>query len=440
MAGAEIYAFNLAREMKARALDISVLSPAHRKGVPEYSVVEEIYQDLRVLRLNNNYTALHALDLSYADPDLEARFDEVLASEKPDIIHLHHTIGTTANSATIAKARGIPVVLTLHDFWFHCPRGQRMTPRRHLCKEVQPWRCALCVAKKRGRYGFDWLHSFLAGTSRDAIGKNALSRAVEVLPRLAGQVFREAGTAPIKRRQRVMVKNLAAVDLILAPSRFIADEYIRQGAPADRVVFSEYGMDHSRFEQMKTKARKPGDPIRFAFTGTLLQTKGIELLIKAFQGIPFGAATLDLHGSAQGPDPLGYTVRLKSMNQHPGLRFRGRFDNLNIAEIMAEIDVLCVPSLWWENAPLTLHEAAMSNTAVVTSGHGGMAEFVERFGNGLTFEPGSEDSLAATLRRFLDEPDLLSFCSTPKRPVRSVAEDVDGLVEHYQRLLSIRPS
>jgi glycosyltransferase involved in cell wall biosynthesis len=75
----------------------------------------------------------------------------------------------------------------------------------------------------------------------------------------------------------------------------------------------------------------------------------------------------------------------------------------------------------------------MAGMPVVTSGHGGMAELAERFGNALLFRPGDPDDLARVLRRFLDEPGLWTEL-VPRRAVRSVADDVDAQLERYAAL------
>ena len=97
------------------------------------------------------------------------------------------------------------------------------------------------------------------------------------------------------------------------------------------------------------------------------------------------------------------------------------------------MDVLVVPSKWWENAPLTIHESVMSRMPVVVSGHGGMTELAECFGNALQFRPSDSDDLARVLRRFLDEPGIWAEL-VPTRPVRSVEDDVDGLLAIYGRV------
>jgi len=177
--------------------------------------------------------------------------------------------------------------------------------------------------------------------------------------------------------------------------------------------------------------------VRFGFVGTLMANKGPDLAVRAFQSMPEGAATLELFGAGSGPLAAEFEASLRGLNSHPGLAFRGRFDNRRIAEILGGLDVLIVPSRWWENAPLTIHESVMARMPVITSGHGGMAELAERFGNALLFEPGDADDLARCMRRFLDEPDLWAQL-VPRRPVRSLADDVDFLIERYAELTGAR--
>jgi glycosyltransferase involved in cell wall biosynthesis len=207
--------------------------------------------------------------------------------------------------------------------------------------------------------------------------------------------------------------------------------------PRERLEFSENGMDSAPFEALgRRPAREPGArPVRFGFVGSLIPNKGPDLVLRAFESMPRDAATLDLLGTGSGPSAERYTTWLRSLSSHPGVRFRGRFDNRRIAEVLSGLDVLVVPSRWWENAPLTIHEAVMAQLPVVTSDHGGMAELSERFGNALLFRPDDADDLARVLRRFLDEPGLWSQLR-PRREVRSVGDDVDAQLARYQALAS----
>jgi glycosyltransferase involved in cell wall biosynthesis len=435
MAGAEVYTWSIAREMAARGHDVTVLAPAVRPGHPEHALVEEEVDGLRVLRLNQNHLGIDRLERTYRDPAVDAVFGELLARLAPDVVHVQHTIGVSAGVLAVAKAAGVPVVFTLHDFWFHCPRGQRMTPRLHLCEEVQPWRCALCVGKKRAAYFTRWLGMYSRGESVEGRGEGLARRALAFLPRTARYVAREGFTAPIRRRLEEMRELLLSADLLITPSHFLGRRFVEQGVPAERIVFSEYGMDDAPFRE--APPRPPRDPaarpVRFGFVGTLSANKGPDLAVRAFQSLPEGAATLEIFGAGSGAQAGAYEDSLKRLGGAPGLHFRGRFDNRRIAETLGGLDVLIVPSRWWENAPLTMHESVMARIPVIASKHGGMAELAERFGNALLFEPDDAVDLARVMRRFLEEPGLWAELA-PRRAVRSVSDDVDFLLEQYRVL------
>jgi glycosyltransferase involved in cell wall biosynthesis len=435
MAGAEIYAFHIARGLRERGDEVVVFAPGQRDGLEEYEVVEEHVEGLRVLRMQNSFRDLHSFEDTYAHPVSGVRFEEILEAEAPDLVHVQHVVGTSVEVIPRAKARGLPVVVTLHDYWYHCARGQRITLRGHLCEEVQPWRCSLCIGKKRGRYAYDWTRAFLAGEARDAEGLGPGRRLLEFPIRGAIRLAHEVTTAPVRKRLAVMEGALQEADLMLCPSEFLREKYRARGLPEDRLLFWENGMATEHLADFRRESPPEGAPLRFGFVGTLLTTKGIELLVEAFRDLAPREASLDIHGAASGPDPAGFERRLRERAAaNPAIRFHGRFPNAELARILGSFDVLIVPSVWWENAPLTLHEAALVSMPVLTSDHGGMAEFVARFGNGLTFRPGDIDDLRAQIRRLAAAPELVAELARPKREVRSLGDDVAGLREHYRRL------
>ncbi len=74
--------------------------------------------------------------------------------------------------------------------------------------------------------------------------------------------------------------------------------------------------------------------------------------------------------------------------------------------LMAEIDWVVMPSIWWENAPLVIQEAFQHRRPPIVSGIGGMAEMVRDGVDGLHVRPGDPAALAAALRRAMDETGL----------------------------------
>ena len=84
---------------------------------------------------------------------------------------------------------------------------------------------------------------------------------------------------------------------------------------------------------------------------------------------------------------------------------------------MRHADWIVVPSIWWENAPLVIHEARAAGRPVICSGIGGMAELVEDGVDGLHVPPGDAAALAETHARRATDPDLWArLAGRPRRP------------------------
>jgi len=101
------------------------------------------------------------------------------------------------------------------------------------------------------------------------------------------------------------------------------------------------------------------------------------------------------------------------------------------AEVFAELDAVVVPSLWYENSANAIFEAFAHRRPVIAADLGTMRELVEHGRNGLCFAPGDAASLAAQLRRLLEEPDLLSTLRAGIGPVRPAAREVEDLEALY---------
>jgi glycosyltransferase involved in cell wall biosynthesis len=96
-----------------------------------------------------------------------------------------------------------------------------------------------------------------------------------------------------------------------------------------------------------------------------------------------------------------------------------------------------VPSLWFENAPLTIQEAFQAHLPVVVSDLGGMRELVAEGRGGLRFAPGDAEDLARVLRRFLDEPALAQRLGESAPAVKTVAENAAEMEMRYRQVIGL---
>ncbi len=413
-AGSEIYTYHLARALQRRGHDVALVFTEKRPDRPQFEVRTGTYETLPFHEITWNRIYEDIADL-HDDPRMEAPIGRVLDAVKPDVLHVQALVHLGLGLIRQAAARAIPVVMTLHEYFLLCPRGGLLLDRNgNLCDPIPFDECARCLAPfpiRRERYGDDV--------------KGVAGEGFERLEEL--RFFARAARTRLKSMQN----GVAPVAKFIAPSRFLAERMIREGLPRGKVVVSDYGFPPlERRRRAPRDPRRPGARLAIGFLGTLSDYKGVHVLLDAFARLPPGKATLAVAGDPTWfPDYTGPLVERAGTLE--GARFVGPLAPDAAADFVSGLDVLVVPSIWYENSPLTLHEAFQLGVPVVTTDLGGMAELVEN-GGGLTFARGDSADLARVLGRLIDDEALLVRLAASSPPVKSIEVDA-GQVESILR-------
>ena len=236
----------------------------------------------------------------------------------------------------------------------------------------------------------------------------------------------------VEKRLEHVRKLFNEVDLFISPSKFLRDEFVKFGLSEKKIIFSDNGYDTSLF----SKTYISESPIvRFAYIGTVLPHKGLHVLVDAFSGIDEKKAELNIYGQMHANPQYRDSVYTKAKGKS-NIHFKGRFENERVDEIFWDTDVLVVPSIWYENSPLTIHEAFMSGTPVIASDHGGMAEYVKHGVNGLLFETGNPLDLREKINSLLNGGDQSEILKCGTTPVKTIEEDALDLEARYRKLVN----
>jgi GT2 family glycosyltransferase len=226
-----------------------------------------------------------------------------------------------------------------------------------------------------------------------------------------------------RRRVEHMQEVCAGITHFVAPSQCMADRFVRFGVEPERITVAPYGFDRAPFRGV---ARTSSDRLRLGFLGSVMASKAPHVLLEAVDRLPRGSASVDLFGgytAYHGDDR--YRARLDRLAAQEGVRVHGAIPHDRVAQALASIDVLVVPSIWPENSPLVIAEAFMAGVPVVASRIGGIPEVVADGRNGLLFAPGDAADLARVLGRLLNERGLLDAlrAGAAATRVRSIEED-----------------
>jgi len=430
-AGTEVLALGVARELRARGHHVRILSghPVTVDGGEPGRRTRYQYDDFEVYRFHHAYVPMGGqrsmLEIG-SDNHLAVHYlREILAEFRADRIHYFHLNRLGTGLIVEAERAGVPQSLTPTDFWIICPMAQLRLPDGRTCDgpSRHAGNCALHLAHDMAT---PWLQGFMRRMPV-ALADTAVRTAVLLRARGPGYV-REL--LAMGERLPKSINRLNRLDSILAPNAFMRDKLIAYGVDPQRVREVEYGVDLPH-DVISAPARSANAPLRIGFIGTLAPHKGAHVLLDAFGRLPPGTATLRIHGAGlEFPD---YVAQLhKAARSISGVELAGTFRSSDIFRVLAEMDVLVVPSLWFENTPLVVYSAQAAGVPVVASDFPGLSCAVRDAIDGLLFAPGNVEALAELLARMAASPAWLGALRKQVRPPKSTACYVSELLQAWQ--------
>lgn len=347
--GAERVARDFAEAFAARGHSVVVacLTPSCRREETRVGAVRVVRLplanlywpfDARTRRPVWQRAAWHLLD--DWNPIMARRLGAVMDEERPQLVNLHNLAGFSAAAYGAAAARGLPVVQTLHDYYFVCPRSTMFRDGRNCARP-----CATCHALTRVRRRTSQRADLVIGVS------GALLRELE------------AQGAFHRGRRRMVLHN----------------PYEPPMAPV------------TQWED-----RPPRAPLRLGFIGRLAPTKGIETLLAALRQL----GDLPVSALVAGSGAAGYEATLRRESQGLPVDFLG---HVTPDELFARIDLLVVPSAWREPFPRVVQEALGRGVPVLGAASGGIPEQLGAAAADRLFRPQNSGALAGLVRRLVEQ-------------------------------------
>ncbi len=442
-AGTEVLTLKIAQELISRGHEILVVTASppdtdarHATGPDSH---DYIYEGVKVhsigesLRLRN-YTFKH----EYEHPEIGEHFAQILSEFKPDLVHVMHAQNLSGSVISTSKENGLPVVLSPTDFWFICPIVQLKRPDNSICEGPGPGahNCFTCYTPRLIPPASEITEAITKripaldnALIKSSLGKTALQTAYSIYK------FPAAMQAT-RDRPKHLQEIANSADAITVPTLLMKRLFTKNGINPDLIHHIQFGIDDSKLKDFQNKTQS--DVLRIGFIGTLFEHKGVDILIKAFQRISAKKAPeLKIYGPKdQFPDYFEYLKKLAESDESSQSRihFLGSFPNDLFGQILTEIDVLVVPSIWYENTPLVMQSALTAKTPLIASDLGGMSELINHGRDGFVFKVGDFLDLSEKLQLLVDQPDLLSKFRQNIGPQRSIAVMVDDLEAIYKKV------
>jgi len=332
-------------------------------------------------------------------------YQDFLAACRPDLVHFQHTsgLGYDLLRQTRNTLPDVPIVYTLHEFMPICHRSGQMLRtinQDELCTHASPRRCHECF------------------------------------PEISPQAF--------FMRKKLTHSHFALVDLFLSPSRFLLNRFAEWGIPSEKLRFEE----NARLLAGPLggpEAERPRN--RFAYFGQINPYKGLDVLLRAMQILgrdgPDGAGVhLWVHGANLDLSPGAFQEQIKALLEttRSNVTLAGRYEPADLPDLMARVDWVVVPSIWWENSPLVIQEAYLHRRPVICSNIGGMAEKVGDGVSGLHFRVRDPHDLARIMCQAVQTPGLWERLRRGIPAVHPMEKHVANLTRIYRELLHARPA
>jgi len=272
---------------------------------------------------------------------------KLIRKEKPEVVHIHNLFPLISPSVYYACAdEGVPVIQTLHDFRFLCPKAYFMLNGNicERCLEIGLWKAIKykcfrdSLIQSAGAAFMIWLHRSLKTWSRK-------------------------------------------VTAYITLTEFAKKKFVKAGFPSSRIFVKP-----NFFECSPTPDFSHNGYV--LFLGRLGEEKGIRILLEAWKNI-------DVPLKILGDGPLRNEIEELC-----------RKYNLKIVEIMgykppntcleylAKARFLILPSVCYEGFPMVIREAFAYGKPVLASRLGALEEIVDDCKTGLLFEPGNPEDLA----------------------------------------------
>ncbi|MBI4567429.1 MAG: glycosyltransferase, partial [Planctomycetes bacterium] len=225
--GVEVFLRGVAREFVRRGHDVTILCGREGpvRGPSRAEDQSHALPGARVVRLyrgraDAGLAGRWPLLRTFRHAGVARLFRRVVASLKPDVIHLHHTLHLAAAVADVALSAA-PTLLTVHDHWFFCQRLTLTHADGRACDGPGDGsRCSPCLA---------------AGPS------GPLGR----LPPMAARLLLRLARPPALTRMRTAEHRalLRRFPVVTHPAHFQRAMLLAAGVPARRLRLVPYGVD-----------------------------------------------------------------------------------------------------------------------------------------------------------------------------------------------------
>jgi len=377
-------------------------------------------------------------DLDIAEPFTENFFKKVLNEIKPDIIHIQELAGLPSSLIEIIKENNLPVVMTLQDYFLLCPTLKLFDTEGNICldKNIGNKYVICCknasknnlslikntfiyeVKKRKWCYfPLKFLYSVFFKSFLRKIRKYSFSK-IENFNRNQGNLF--------QKRRDININRLNKIDLLIAQSYKVEKIYRKFLQRTNGIITLHFTVKH--IEYIKERKMKDVEfPINFVIlNGCVSIAKGAKLILETLKKLNKKPIKKYFKLHILGGLAEEIEEEILSFNN---VIYHGpyRVDQLN--ELLEEMDVGIVPSLWEEAYGYVGIELLAKGIPVIGNKRGGITDYVIENVTGWVNKSCSSSELADIIQRIIENPEKILVLN--KKIIQNKNKIIKNMEQHF---------
>jgi glycosyltransferase involved in cell wall biosynthesis len=322
---------------------------------------------------------------------------QLISKNNVELMSVHNFFPLVSPSIYYAaRAEGIPVVQTLHNYRLLCPAATFLRDGK-ICED--------CLGR-----AIPW-----PGMVHKCYRKSFIQTGA-----VAGMISAHKLLGTWRRM----------VDCYVALTPFMRDKFVAGGFPPERIRVKPNSVEDT--------GAGSGQEDHFLFVGRLSEEKGAAVLLRAWKT---ARTSRKLKIIGTGPDEMNLRAMAAGL---PNVEFLGQVSAERVRAEMGGAAALVFPSIWYEGLSRVVIESFSKGTPIIASDVGPLSTIVKDGQNGVLFEMGNSADLAAKLSAFPAVGKTLAGLRKSARDEyeRFYSDDVvyRSLIEIYRSTMSERNS
>ncbi len=356
--GAEKHFFSVRKMLQTHGFEVVDFAMQDKNNLP--SATEKYFVSPVAAAKIFSFSSLKTLGRLLWSFEARKKIKKLIQKERPQIAHLHNIYHQISPSILpILKKNKIPVIMTVHDFALISP-SINMFANGQIYDKIIGRRYYRCL-KDRCVKGSFWL---------------SLAAVLEMY-------FHH-------KILNIYQKN---IDFFICPSSFLAKMLIRAGFDKNKICVLP------NFVEVEQVLPTTNNEKYLLYFGRLSAEKGIHVLLEAMKNIP----EVKLKVVGTGPEESNCQLKIKK-DKLKNVELLGYQSGTDLSKLIANSYAVVVPSVCYENCPLSILESLAFGKPVIASAIGGIPELIINNDNGLLVKAGEPTVLSAALKNiWLDE-------------------------------------